>query len=45
MKYIDVTLRDGELQHRFNRPLRFVNQYLDIINSFEEIDLRNDENC
>ena len=38
MKYIDVTLRDGGHQHGFNWPLRFVERYLDSINSFEEIE-------
>ena len=38
MKYIDVTLRDGGHQHGFNWPLRFVEQYLVSINSFEEIE-------
>ena len=38
MQYIDVTLRDGGHQHGFNWPLRFVERYLESINSFEEIE-------
>ena len=38
MKFIDVTLRDGGHQHGFNWPLKFVEQYLKSINSFQEVE-------